>query len=252
MYAHKEKPKENKSQNMANNIPETMQLRAKKLSAQKYQDGVLQMKLLPRESIATDLAHYEHVRKALFTRATLLAYPGPEALNSGEREDQNDYKHRLMSEKLENNPVIRYKPLEEAKFFTSNESWKMVSHLKKSSVSTETMFLLKGGFIGIANKKDATYIHPRVFGGMPDVDMAGTVVVNNLRDIPVGDRDIKTLSAKEKRKALMGWQGGINFTNDSGHYKFDSLSNKVQKTLTGLAKGERELTEDIQVGFVEL
>jgi hypothetical protein len=151
-----------------------------------------------------------------------------------------------MKQELEKDSRIRYTQIEGAKLFNS---WiKIVPYLKEVYGAKEIMFLLKDKSIGIAKRGPDTDVHPRIFGGMPDVDMAGTVVAN-LGDIPVGNKNINQMTEKEKRKALMGWQGEITFTNESGHFKFDSLPEDVKKTLTEIVKGGRELTEDVQVKF---
>ncbi|MGF2039755.1 MAG: DUF4157 domain-containing protein [Nostoc sp. CmiVER01] len=218
--------------------------------AQDMMQPTMQMKLLPPESIATDLAHNPDMRKALFTKATLEAFPGPRQMGNGV-EDQWSYRKALMSQDLGHDHRIQYTRIGESKLF-SNDSWQLVRHIqKKVTEGKETMFLLKDGVIGIANKVDDTYVHPRVFGGMPDVDMAGTVTTQGLRNIPIGDRDIKAMSEKDKRKALMGWQGNITFTNNSGHFRFDSIPAGVKESLTQQVKEGQELMEDIEVTFQE-
>lgn len=213
----------------------------------------IQRKLMPRLSIAADLAHYPDIRKSLFTEETLKAFPGPRQLSDGSKEDQNSYKNDLMNQDLEHNPNINYRPIQESKKF-SNDSLKLVRHIKGIIGAKEMMFLLKGEEIGIANKVDETYVHPRIFGGMPDVDMAGTVTDVKLDDIPIGGRDINKMSEMETRKALMGLKGEITFTNNSGHFKFDTISNKVQQMLTKQVKeskapDQKGLMEDVQVKF---
>lgn len=213
----------------------------------------VQRKLMPRISIAKDLAHYPYVREALFTEATLEAFPGPRQLVGGEFESQVEYVNELMRKALEEDPNISYKKIQEAKHFSA-DSWNLVKHIRDVARGQELMFLLKGSTIGVANKVDNTYVHPRIFGGMPDVDMAGTITTENLGYIRVGHRNIDDMSLKEKRKALMGWQGKITFTNSSGHFKFDTIPDDVQRTLTeqvkeGLVPHQKELVEDVQVAF---
>jgi hypothetical protein len=220
------------------------------------QQGVqpqVQMKPLPNLSIATDLALSPDVRKALFTEETLEAFPGPHNLVSGGMESPYQYRDSLLKQDLANDPKINYKRIKEAKDFSTNDSWALVQHIKNVVVKNEeTMFLLKGGLIGIANKVDNTCIHPRVFGGMPNVDMAGTVTAMNLGGIPIGEHKIGNMSEKNKIKVLMGWQGEITFTNDSGHFRFDTISDGVKQALTKQVKEgyhRKEVMEDIHVKF---
>ena len=185
-------------------------------------------------AIAKDLAHEPIYRSTLFSEATLKHFNYPDWLNSDFNiTNQTAYADILLSNyDLCHDPHVDYHPLSSVRTFDSNQSQNVRSYLLKSGNVNELMYVLKGKNISFAQKKDNLDIHPRLIGGNPDVDMAGTVNVN----LEQGGQDALLLGSEffDEDK----WQGTVEFTNSSGHFQPETVNDEQRKILEDTVLGE--------------
>lgn len=242
-----------RAQEQANRSPvcsksATLQAKANQHSSKAAPNGIMQLKKLPNISIAADLALGPERRKTLFTAATLEKYKGQLVTQAGP-EGHDSHMQRLLQNDLSADTDIDYN-LINSELFRKSDGSKLAHYAYRNKDENEIMFLLKGDLVGVAPKENNNDVHPRIFGGNPDVDMAGTIKSEDIHAHALRGRNISDLSLKDKRKCLLDSKfGKITFTNNSGHFKFTDISDDVKQKLTSIIRSGDQDTEDLKVEF---